>query len=1045
MPVNALRSLARSALLALLLFFSIAPAWAHKATRSLYDPQGREYAVRILEALEHARDNPSDPAVIQLVTANPNLARRSYAAIWDMLLDDVAASHQDLASQKSDRALLLAKLIAEKLDDPTPLKLQTEHAPLSQLIAYLDTLRPRLSQGYYFADRSHVDLIDPDEFHILRPLLKSYLRLDLARTLEKFSLLIDELDAAEPLLANVQAELKTTGKPPLSEDYLAFFRQTVEERRICALAEMGLLNQFDSHMSSLPVSAPHAAHLWLAGFRAAARQDRWDKAASYLRSARAAARTNDPVLEYALRTADHQVRYHDANHDSTTLTREQVFAEFNKAWSALDAYQPMTVIAWDYSWHDGKLATRQWIEELRPYQSSESYTRLRHAVSMQLSDWVGTPAQTRLGEDFSEGLQAIVHPDEMGALLSLVSGLNEQLIDWQDLGVEHQVQKLLGTAQLLEGSASLFFDRPNLQGGLLDQYRARALYLQGLLSNDPTRYVASATLAGQIENKPLAVTYLLNAAEKLDELGNVEQATTFAKQALPLAEKLSLPDSILRATSILARSYQRQKSWDEAALYADKALATLRPYAPYMGASGTRAQELAQLSREMTDISAQAALHAQRTSQALSTLNRGKELQTAALQMQGQPQARAEGQAVMAKEQQVAALGQQVDQLKSLPSSPTRDAMLADSQSLLADNRATFLTSTRTLRQQHPDLYTRVLKFDPLDLAQLQKSLPADLAVVQYFPTDETLYIFVVTAKEFRLRQVNVARPALESAVVSYLRGLRRAIQDDPGVNSSAEELYGLLIAPINDDLPPDSTLVLIPTGRLSSLPFASLLDPSGKPLVETHRLLELAKPGDLAPASPSAPAQSVVAFANATGDLPAAQKEGEQVAAIFGKAQLFEGKKATRDAFLQNGGHSEILHLATHGEWTMQDSLQNYLAMANNQKISQDEIFQLDLSQTAMVILSACNSAMGDGVEQGYVASLAEAFWIAGSRSVVASLWSVNDRSTALLMTQFYTRLKAGDSKAEALRQAQLAVRANPEFSHPFHWAGFVLYGDWR
>ena len=129
-----------------------------------------------------------------------------------------------------------------------------------------------------------------------------------------------------------------------------------------------------------------------------------------------------------------------------------------------------------------------------------------------------------------------------------------------------------------------------------------------------------------------------------------------------------------------------------------------------------------------------------------------------------------------------------------------------------------------------------------------------------------------------------------------------------------------------------------------------------------------------------------------------------------------------------------------------MENSLSNFLAMADNQKVQQDEIFSLDLADTSLVILSACNTAMGEGGgEVKYVASLAEAFWLAGSRSVVASLWAVNDESTSLLMTEFYKQLKEGEGKAEALRNAQMTVRQNPKFQHPYYWAGFILFGDWQ
>jgi CHAT domain-containing protein len=294
---------------------------------------------------------------------------------------------------------------------------------------------------------------------------------------------------------------------------------------------------------------------------------------------------------------------------------------------------------------------------------------------------------------------------------------------------------------------------------------------------------------------------------------------------------------------------------------------------------------------------------------------------------------------------------------------------------------------------------------------------------------------------------VPIGRKALEDSTKSYVRAIRRVAAGDPVLKAEGGKLYQALIAPVATEIADSKTLVLIPSGRLNSLPFGALEAPSGEPLGVSKQLLELAKSTDLMriPNGKPAPIDSVVAFANATGDLPAAGREGEQIAALFPKSKLFEGKEATKDAFVKFGGQAQALHLATHGEWNVENSLDNYLAMADQEKVAQDEIFQLSLDNTSIVILSACNTAMGDGGDVQYVASLAEAFWIAGSRSVVASLWAVNDESTSLLMTELYKSLRAGDGKAEALRKAQAAVRANPRFAHPYYWSGFILFGDWR
>ena len=111
---------------------------------------------------------------------------------------------------------------------------------------------------------------------------------------------------------------------------------------------------------------------------------------------------------------------------------------------------------------------------------------------------------------------------------------------------------------------------------------------------------------------------------------------------------------------------------------------------------------------------------------------------------------------------------------------------------------------------------------------------------------------------------------------------------------------------------------------------------------------------------------------------------------------------------------------------------------------MTEEEIFELSLD-SSIVTLSACSTALGEQKDVEYVASLAEAFWIAGSRSVVASLWQVDDESTSLLMTRFYRELKDGKPKGEALRNAQMEVKSDSRYAHPYFWSGFLLFGDYR
>jgi hypothetical protein len=141
------------------------------------------------------------------------------------------------------------------------------------------------------------------------------------------------------------------------------------------------------------------------------------------------------------------------------------------------------------------------------------------------------------------------------------------------------------------------------------------------------------------------------------------------------------------------------------------------------------------------------------------------------------------------------------------------------------------------------------------------------------------------------------------------------------------------------------------------------------------------------------------------------------------------------------------VLHIASHAAFNPIAPLQSglYLAAddANDGVLHLDEVYGLNLAATDLVVLSACQTNVGEVSPGDDVLALNRAFLFAGAPTVIASLWNVDDEATSILMTHFYGYLAEGRGKAEALRQAQIDLRAErPEYAHPFYWAAFVLNG---
>ncbi len=219
-----------------------------------------------------------------------------------------------------------------------------------------------------------------------------------------------------------------------------------------------------------------------------------------------------------------------------------------------------------------------------------------------------------------------------------------------------------------------------------------------------------------------------------------------------------------------------------------------------------------------------------------------------------------------------------------------------------------------------------------------------------------------------------------------------------------------------------------------------------------------------------SGPDLSAVYFAQ----LPGTAREARLIKALFPDANVLTGNQATKAA-LQAAKAPSILHLATHGFFLEQTSeagaaqatasgtpgiqfpfqivnplLRSGLALTGA-NLSKDrgiltalEAANLDLWGTRLVTLSACETGVGEVQNSEGVYGLRRAFFLAGAESLVMSFWSVSDYMTREIMTAYYTGLKDGLGRGEALRQAQLSMLKRKDRGHPFYWASFIQSGEW-
>jgi tetratricopeptide (TPR) repeat protein len=238
--------------------------------------------------------------------------------------------------------------------------------------------------------------------------------------------------------------------------------------------------------------------------------------------------------------------------------------------------------------------------------------------------------------------------------------------------------------------------------------------------------------------------------------------------------------------------------------------------------------------------------------------------------------------------------------------------------------------------------------------------------------------------------------------------------------------------------------IVLSPDRMGFLLPWASLAlkagwrrpDGSGMPIITLPGLGVLPR----LRRRPTLEGGSVLVVGNPTGNLSYAEHEAREVANLLGVAPLI-GRDATKQAALEALSKASIVHLATHAFFSPHSPLDSGIRLSDG-ILTAKEIITHRLG-IDLLVLSACQTGMAAPLGGGELAGLGNAFLSSGVRSLVLSLWAVNDRSTAALMLRFYDALRAGSPRAQALSQAMAVIEAEEKWSHLYYWGAFVYMGS--
>ena len=335
------------------------------------------------------------------------------------------------------------------------------------------------------------------------------------------------------------------------------------------------------------------------------------------------------------------------------------------------------------------------------------------------------------------------------------------------------------------------------------------------------------------------------------------------------------------------------------------------------------------------------------------------------------------------------------------------------------------------------------------DVEEVQAMLQADEVLVEYYTIGDRFQAFIISRNKFEIVRNLTTTSTVRTALKGFTFQLSKFHLQAAYLESHAplllkaiqyhlRELYRHLIEPIQDKLDRPS-LIFVPHHVLHYVPFHALYDGANY-LVDAYAVSRGASASVLKICREKKIQRTEQDLVLAVADemTPHINEEVAALRALLPKGLFFVGREAREDKLRRYGPTAGKLHIAAHGIFRADNPMFSSLKLGDSW-LNLFDIFNLQLG-AELTVLSACETGMSAVWEGDELLGLARGFLYAGTPSLVVSLWTVNDRSTAQLMRRFYEALHRGASKTRALQEAILEVKA--AFPHPYHWAPFILMG---
>lgn len=340
------------------------------------------------------------------------------------------------------------------------------------------------------------------------------------------------------------------------------------------------------------------------------------------------------------------------------------------------------------------------------------------------------------------------------------------------------------------------------------------------------------------------------------------------------------------------------------------------------------------------------------------------------------------------------------------------------------------------------------------NLSEIRHQIPSPVQMVYYAVLEDKILIWQISETKITVAEKLIKSDELSDKIQTYLK----LLTEKRDIKVEARELYEILIQPIDSALDQDKIICIAADKILFRFPFASLVSPqTGKYLIEDYVLLYapsatvFIEETEIARQKAANLSETILSVGNPSfsrqeypelADLPEADKEAGEIAALYDSAKIFVGEEATKEKIIKNLKEADVLHFAGHYAANNRSPSLSKLVLAASD-LSVEEILRQKLPRTRLIILSACETGVENFFNGEGMIGAARAFLASGVPLIVASQWAVDTESTARLMINFhrYRRLQKLPTVL-ALRRAQIDMLAggNP----PFDWAGFLAIGGY-